>query len=150
MQEHILLHIVSLIEHYYPDSAAAHQNNFPLSPAENTAADSLPHPGTYTAERTSLLPAAHSTAAAGASQFPAADGTAAGASQFPAAHSTAAGASQFPAAHSTAAAEAFRFPAAHNTAQNSFLLPVGNYLQDLPVKQAASFSAAVQAAPFRA
>ena len=99
MQEHILLHIVSLIEHYYPDSAAAHQNNLPLSPA---------------------------------------------------AHSTAAGASQFPAAHSTAAAEAFRFPAAHNTARNSFLLPVGNYLQDLPVKQAASFSAAVQAAPFRA
>ena len=137
MQEHILLHIVSLIEHYYPDSAAAHQNNFPLSPAENTAADSLPRPGTYTAERTSLLPAAHSTAAAEASQFPAADGTAAGASQFPA-------------AHSTAAAEAFRFPAAHNTARNSFLLPVGNYLQDLPVKQAASFSAAVQAAPFRA
>ena len=72
MQEHILLHIVSLIEHYYPDSAAAHQNNLPLSPAENTAADSLPRPGTYTAERTSLLPAAHSTAAAGASQFPAA------------------------------------------------------------------------------
>lgn len=124
MQEHILLHIVSLIEHYYPDSAAAHQNNLPLSPAENTAADSLPRPGTYTAERTSLLPAAHSTAAAGASQFPA--------------------------AYSTAAAEAFRFPAAHNTARNSFLLPVGNYLQDLPVKQAASFSAAVQAAPFRA
>ena len=124
MQEHILLHIVSLIEHYYPDSAAAHQNNLPLSPAENTAADSLPRPGTYTAERTSLLPAAHSTAAAGASQFPA--------------------------AYSTAAAEAFRLPAAHNTARNSFLLPVGNYLQDLPVKQAASFSAAVQAAPFRA
>ena len=124
MQEHILLHIVSLIEHYYPDSAAAHQNNLPLSPAENTAADSLPRPGTYTAERTSLLPAAHSTAAAGASQFPA--------------------------AYSTAAAEAFRLPAAHNTARNSFLLPVGNYLQDLPVKQAASFSAAAQAAPFRA
>ena len=124
MQEHILLHIVSLIEHYYPDSAAAHQKNFPLSPAENTAADSLLRPGTNTAERTSLLPAAHSTAAAGASQFPA--------------------------AHSTAAAEAFRFPAAHNTARNSFLLPVGNYLQDLPVKQAASFSAAAQAAPFRA
>ena len=138
MQEHILLHIVSLIEHYYPDSAAAHQNNLPLSPAENTAADSLPRPGTYTAERTSLLPAAHSTAAAGASQFPAAHSTAA------------AGASQFPAAYSTAAAEAFRLPAAHNTARNSFLLPVGNYLQDLPVKQAASFSAAVQAAPFRA
>ena len=124
MQEHILLHIVSLIEHYYPDSAAAHQNNFPLSPAENTTADSLPRPGTYTAERTSLLPAAHSTAAAGASQFPA--------------------------AYSTAAAEAFRLPAAHNTARNSFLLPVGNYLQDLPLKQAASFSAAAQAAPFRA